>query len=769
MQIYEKIATSANCVLECVAPDCRFWILGYFFYFCQIVFILNQMRRLIFFLGLLAAVMTACEENSIVDVSGTKGEVVISLSSSELGASRIRTRSEEVDVPEIDDFMVEIYSSAGIRLYRDTYANSSGKSILLNSGEYRLLAQHGDSAGVGFSSVWFAADCNFQVRPQTAETVEAVARMAKVKAAVKYGPQIALNYSDFYVELVGEGSKPLTFSKDETRAGYMPAGTITPLVYATVDGELKYFKASPCECAPGDFVTFNVDTKPLIGSLAVSVIIDNGVELIEKELTLSSGLLPKDAPSITVSGFDGGCTLTFTEAVASPLLASGMKADIVAAGKIASCVLGFAPESAAMLDVEETVDLCTVDEVTAGKLKAAGFDWLTVTGGRLAYVDFTGLASRIIGSHCDPDALKSLTFNVKVVDSLGQENISETYTVSEKAPAFSFDVYDWNYYARRIDHLTASVSSGNPDALEVQYYNGSEWIPASLAERSGNDLNFNAVRGLQPVTEYPIRAIYNGNDRFVKEYRYTTEAAAQVGNAGFEEWTTETFNYKVTSQGNRNIDWYLPWNDSQNQDHWWAINSKKTMRSECSGTAFGIGNNFNFKVFPTISYFDGNSRSAQLATITTGKSATNTGPGSIQVVTAAGEMWIGTANDSGDHLIDGHAFPSRPSKMSFSYQYSSVENEKFYVYIELKDKDGNIIFVNEIKDGNETTEWNIMTIPFIYNDITKKITSIYVCFKSSSKSSPGHEVNRTITMPNGNVKAIVGSILRIDDIELIYE
>ncbi|GEM_PF-2659166 len=718
------------------------------------------MRRLIFFLGLLAVIVTACQETSIENVSGAKGEVMISLSSSDLEANGIRTRSEEVDVPEIDDFMVEIYSSAGIRLYRDTYANSSGKSILLNSGEYRLLAQHGDSAGVGFNSVWFAADCNFQVRPQTAETVEAVARMAKVKAAVKYGPQIALNYSDFYVELVGEGSKPLTFSKDETRAGYMPAGTITPLVYATVDGELKYFKASPCECAPGDFVTFNVDTKPLIGSLAVSVIIDNGVELIEKELTLSSGLLPKDAPSITVSGFDGGSTLTFTEAEASPLIASGMKADIVAAGKIASCVLGFTPESAAQLDVEESVDLCTVDEVTAGKLKAAGFDWLTVTGGRLAYVDFTGLASRIIGSHCDPDALKSLTFNVKVVDSLGQENISETYTVSEKAPAFSFDVYDWNYYARRIDHLTASVSSGNPDALEVQYYNGTEWIPASLAGRSGNLLNFNAVKGLQPVTEYPIRAIYNGNDRFVKEYRYTTEAAAQVGNAGFEEWSEWEYYVnkdklvfgKDVYQTN-----YSPYMD--NSEKWWDCNNSETTPGNRTNTGA------TYKSFPMVTYVSGHtgSKAAQVMTIAISNTATSgscVDPRTIK----AGQLFIG--NYGGDME---HSFRSRPSKMSLYYKYKPHNNDTFKAYIYLKN--GSDIIAQGTATPGESSDWTPLSVSLEYNTHEKVASAIYIEFVSSSASgTPPWGLGLSITY-GGNRTAGVhgGSILTVDDIELIYE
>lgn len=760
MQIYEKIATSANCVLECVAPDCRFWILGYFFYFCQIVFILNQMRRLIFFLGFLAALMTACEENSIVDVSGTKGEVVISLSSSELGASRIRTRSEEVDVPEIDDFMVEIYSSAGIRLYRDTYANSSGKSILLNSGEYRLLAQHGDSAGVGFSSVWFAADCNFQVRPQTAETVEAVARMAKVKAAVKYGPQIALNYSDFYVELKGEGTKPLTFSKDETRAGYMPAGTITPLIYATVDGELKYFEASSCECAPGDFVTFNVDTKPLIGSLAVSVVVDNGVELIEKELSIGSAMLPKDAPSITVSGFDGGSTLTFTEAVASPLVASGMKADIVAAGKIASCVLGFTPESAAQLDVDEAVDLCTVDEVTAGKLKAAGFDWLTVAGGRLAYVDFTGLASRIINSHCDPDALKNVSFSLTVTDALSRTVSTEQYSVNEISPELSFVLNDWNAYAKRIDHISASAVTGNPERLQLQYFEGSRWNPVESVSNSGNNVYFKPIKGLNPNTEYKVRAIYNGNENFAIERNVTTENDAQIGNSGFEEWNTQT--HTLNYFGKLYVDWYLPWSDAASS--WWDVNSKLTMPNRKYGTTTQ-----NQICFPMVSYVEtdvnqGN-RSAIVYTV-----HVHDGLAGMDKC-YPGELFIGKADSNGNHSSEGHSFNSRPSKIRFAYKYEPLNGETGYVKVTVSSEDGSVIAVAERTDIMKTDSWSVFEVPELeYSDITKKASSIYISFKSSSSDNPSYNETSIVLANNSSYSNChIGSRLYIDDLRLIYE
>lgn len=731
------------------------------------------MRRTRFVLVCAMAILSACKGIETDVNPDAQGEIMISLSA-EADAVPVAKSATECEVPDVNDFDVEIYKKVGgsqfIRLYRDTYAGFVGKRIPLNVGDYRLLAQHGDSAGVGFNATWFAADQEFTVNPQANETIDAVARMSKVKVAVNYGYNIQNDYSEgYYVKVRGENGLELRFESDESRAGYFPAGELVVEVYAVIDGVWKYHTAVEEVYRPNDFVTFNIDTKPGIGQATVNVVIVRGEEVIERNLeVISSDMLAKDLPTVDFKGFDSSMSTEAMEAVAHP---ERTRVDIVADGKVAGCFLKINSSYLAGcgLPVGE-IDLASADESTAAGFREKGITWLrNMKGERLSFIDFSGYVDNIVNLHCDPDVLKDLSFELRILDNVGQEVSYGPYYIKENAPVFSFEAYDWNYYARRIDHLTASFSEGNPEKFEVQYYDGSEWVSAEKAGSDGKNFTYKPVTGLTPSKEYPVRAIYNGNEKMAKEYRFSTEAAAQVGNAGFEEWTTETFNYKVTLQGNRNIDWYLPWNDSQNQDHWWAVNSKKTMRSECSGTAFGIGNNFNFKVFPTISYFDGNSRSVQLATITTGKSATNTGPGTVDVVTAAGEMWIGTSNDSGDHLIDGHTFSSRPSKMSFSYQYSPVDNEKFYVYVELKDKDGNIIFSDEIKDGNEATEWNIMTIPFIYNDITKKITSIYVCFKSSSESSPGHEVDRTITMPNGNVKAIVGSILRIDDIELIYE
>ena len=88
------------------------------------------MRRLRFLpLGLL--ILLSCSKGDVLP-SGEEGtgEVTIVLSSD--GSSddvSPALKSEETYIPDTDDFEVEIYNSKGIRLYRDTYANSAGRKI----------------------------------------------------------------------------------------------------------------------------------------------------------------------------------------------------------------------------------------------------------------------------------------------------------------------------------------------------------------------------------------------------------------------------------------------------------------------------------------------------------------------------------------------------------------------------------------------------------------------------------------------------------------
>lgn len=326
--------------------------------------------------------------------------------------------------------------------------------------------------------------------------------------------------------------------------------------------------------------------------------------------------------------------------------------------------------------------------------------------------------------------------------------------------------------------VTASAKSRasrtiSSSTVEIQYKEGEDW-------KAWPHQSYDAETGLFLLTglgegasetegvPYTLRAVYKRGGEATslsEELSITTEPKAQVGNAGFEEWHTASHSFNVSADifGNPHYrDWYLPWNENE-ADIWWAVNSKKTMLSECTAA------NLDFKVFPTVSWSSSNKangeKSIQVATVATGAWAVPTGGA---VTAHAGEIWIGTANDNGDHASEGHSFVSRPTSLSFWYQYSPVKSETFYMKIELKAEDGAVLASNEIANGASETAGKTITLPFEYS-VNKKVSSIYMVFKSSTADSPEYNTKVEMEIAGKNQTSHIGSVLRIDDIKLNYE
>jgi hypothetical protein len=132
-----------------------------------------------------------------------------------------------------------------------------------------------------------------------------------------------------------------------------------------------------------------------------------------------------------------------------------------------------------------------------------------------------------------------------------------------------------------------------------------------------------------------------------------------------------------------------------------------------------------------------------------------------------GEIWIGRADDNGNHASDGHAFGSRPQLMRFWYRYSPIGSETFGAIVRLLDSNGNAIAIGEVTDGPSAENWTQMEIPLVYSDLTAKAASIYVSFKSCSGSASISKDSQ-IEIAGEQKKSHIGSVLRIDDVELIY-
>lgn len=727
------------------------------------------MRHIRFVLTCLAAFATvSCTEALEEIATGADGEITVSLTSDGDCRPHLKSAVQEEEVPA-GEFIVEIFKTDGnVRLYRDTYANTENKAIKLNGGDYRLVASHGDPDGCGFDAPYYMGEEMFTVHAQTHEEVHVTAKLANVKVAVEFGEHLVLDYPEHYAVVRSDKDCSLEFSAGEERTGYMPAGNLSLELYAKIDGEWKYYASEPEEYSPNDFVTFHVDTKEGEGSLSLNIKVDDSVELVEKEVEIPQLMLPKEAPKMTFNGFGDSNVIEVVEAGETP---ESLKIDIVADAGIGHCILHINSEYLAGIGVPAEIDLVSVEENVAELLKDNGFDWRGVMQGqRLAYIDLTGVAEKLASEVYDDANPFKAEISFEIEDSNGKKSAeSQSVTIAALKPEFSFSAVPTDAWARSIRGMEISYANLNPAVLKLQYKAAAdgEWQDAGLSSDSGSVLSFNNISGLTPETEYQLRAIYNGNEAAAVQTSLTTEAAAQVGNSGFEEWQTSVFEftYNFFGKHEHNIDWYHPWS-SEETDIWWAVNSRKTMPSSTSI----ISDNWNWVRFPTVAYTTEScqgSHAAVVYSVNVGDWLTSAALVGDRV---AGELFIGTADDSGNHSSEGHYFGSRPDRLEFMYKYDSNGGETFFVNAELYSEDGTVIATASTDSGSASSSWLKFSLPFQYTDTARKAARIYVSFKSTSASEPSVTGNKVITIAdNAQYTGNFGSMLYLDDLQLVYE
>ena len=726
------------------------------------------MRHIRFVLTCLAAFATvSCTEALEEIATGADGEITVSLTSDGDCRPHLKSAVQEEEVPA-GEFIVEIFKTDGnVRLYRDTYANTENKAIKLNGGDYRLVASHGDPDGCGFDAPYYMGEEMFTVHAQTHEEVHVTAKLANVKVAVEFGENLLIDYPEHYAVVRSDKDCSLEFSAGEERTGYMPAGNLSLELYAKIDGEWKYYASEPEEYSPNDFVTFHVDTKEGEGSLSLNIKVDDSVELVEKEVEIPQSMLPKEAPKMTFNGFGDSDVIEVVEAGETP---ESLKIDIVADAGIGHCILHINSEYLARIGVPAEIDLVSVEENVAELLKDNGFDWRGVMQGqRLAYIDLTGVAEKLASEVYDDANPFKAEISFEIEDSNGKKSAeSQSVTIAALKPEFSFSAVQTDAWARSIRGMEISYANLNPAVLKLQYKAAAdgEWQDAGLSSDSGSVLSFNNISGLTPETEYQLRAIYNGNEAAAVQASLTTEAAAQVGNSGFEEWQTSVFEftYNFFGKHEHNIDWYHPWS-SEETDIWWAVNSRVAMPSSTSVASA----NWNWVRFPTVAYTadaaDGGN-AAVIYSVAVGDWTTNISPGTSH----AGELFIGTADDSGNHSSEGHSFGSRPDRLEFMYKYDSNGGETFFVNAELYSEDGTVIATASTDSGSASSSWLKFSLPFQYTDTARKAARIYVSFKSTSASEPSVTGNKVITIAdNTQYTGNFGSMLYLDDLQLVYE
>lgn len=758
------------------------------------------MRRLRFLLIGLALIVMSCVKDEARDGQdgSTPAELTVSLSAdARTGAMATRTDGEEVVaatvpaelVPSVDDFEVEVYNAASkVRLYRDTYVNSVGKIIRLNTGEFRLLAQHGDSLGCGFGKPYFVADHNFELTPENPkQAVNATAVLGNVMSDVAFSENVPGSYYDYYVILRHQdhSKKSLKFVRDENRPGFIPGGNIVIEFYAdlTGNGDWKYAKTESRVYSPGDYVHVNIDVEPRKSNLLFNLTVNDAEETVEVPLDLPAWVTPQDAPSISLAGFDENNKCRVIEGVD---VGMGGSVSILARAAISSCVLNVQSGllEKAGFPVNQDIDIANADADMVKALNDAGIEWNDdLLGCRdLSYINLAGLVEYLNTKSKASKQEKTLaTFTLKVTDEVMKETATSFSVVSVPInPAIS--IKDYNIWATKLVAPTVTVSEGaNRDLFKVQIREQGNPVWSDLADKklhgTGLSLRCDDIDKLKPGTTYQLRVIYNNNLEVASDaFIVATEAAQQIGNSGFEEFSTESFQFTTKSGWTANAesrDWFLPWNSGATaNEKWWAVNSRATMPSVTEP------DNLDFKVFPTVAFsvesaYEG-SKSALIASVQTSDDATSSSDGDTNIRKSVGEIFIGTSSDDGGHASDGKAFKSRPTAFSFYYRYYPVNNETFYVRLELYDSDNNMIAAQEETSlgAPEVDKWTKHVMEIDYLNVMAKAAKIYVSFKSSSlkDTEAGYRSGSNARIEMGGIEytARIGSVLKVDDLELLY-
>lgn len=723
----------------------------------------------------MTALLFSCKTSETEKLDGT-AEVTFQLSADGTH-HRVKSDLAEDLVPDVNDFTVEVFKRENDRrkrLYLDTYLNSTEKHIRLNAGSYYMLAHYGDSLATGFGKPYFQAKSPFEISAdQRHVSVSGVAKLHNVKIAVKYGEDLLRDYPDFLITLASdkEGSKgKLSYTKSETREGFIPAGNLTFTLFrnaedlnqnADENGNIKVTAFTKTIAAePNDFITLSVNTKPAEGKLSVNIEIDRETETVTDEVEISSTYVSTAAPVITLAE-DLKSALEFFEG--DDL--TGALVSIRSTAGYSHVYLDFVSSYLESKGLNSGIDLMDMDENTADVVKGLGIT-ATEMGPevKFAAVDFSGVSQSLKYEAVPFDA----EFKVRVVDNNGNETVSDPFSLKIKKWNASVNVSEANAFARSFRGVTMTSEDGDVSKFALQYRTGNgEWTMVKPESVDGRTLSFAKIGGLAPETAYQFRPVYNRSESLVdKDYvSVTTEAAAQVGNAGFEEWTTETLTVSINwSKNTFTRDWYEAYGESN--EHWWAVTSKKSLPTSVNAIS-----NYNVKTFPSVSYSadkcEGN-YSAHIFSVNIG-SMNTTDAILAGNKTYVGELFIGAADDSGNHSSDGHAFITRPDRCTFKYKYNPRDNEKFYVKIEIKDAAGNVLNSKEDINGPAASEWTEYTIPFDWSNLSVKPAMLTILFKSTSASSPAAKANQVLEVAGKEEAGHFGSSLRIDDIQMIYE
>lgn len=330
-----------------------------------------------------------------------------------------------------------------------------------------------------------------------------------------------------------------------------------------------------------------------------------------------------------------------------------------------------------------------------------------------------------------------------------------------RAPRFIVRVNESDVYSNRAavsvtDRLArAAVDLASLDFVVSQ--NGSDVaVPGNVESDSYK------ITELTPGTEYKVRINHEERSNIVK---FTTEAELQFPNSNLESWYSENaYTGQALGIGQTDIKrWFAT--------DWSTRNPMTTAQSSgttCYYTSFS----------GTVPVDTERGKSAEISTLGYGTGSTfssGSGSGNNKYV-AAGMLFVGdykAASETSETISYGKPFEARPSAFNFWYKFAPVSGESFKAHMVVENRNGDNVTElgrGELISSDAVSDFTQASVNINYTDTSLKATHAYIVFLSSTADSPAYVAK---TGSKGLFAGYadsrrVGSVLTVDDIELIY-
>ncbi|MEG1896712.1 MAG: DUF4493 domain-containing protein [Mucinivorans sp.] len=687
----------------------------------------------------------------------------------EAGHSRAQVNLE---APDVNIFSVSLYrldplSTTEPRkwVFTKPYGELR-EAINLTEGQYEIIAEYGNDKVFNTDKPYYIANQDFTINRGYVTTIDLTASIKPFVVDVTYSADFDKNFTDYYVEAeIDNVTNDYIFARKgtpPTRAYIAPSNTRLLLRGTLKDGNKPYSSIIREINSPGkELYTFKLNVLPKGHTIDIGI--DVTVTTITSEGKIPGELLP-DQPAVPAA------QMKYYETVTTPVAPTSSEVElksVISFKKIAFTFAGEAFKAAGLNAVTYSTD--KTNELAA--MKAAGITFIEADITKINTMDptadpanivamtkvnFAGLAQKMLTAGGVETAH---TFTCTTTDITGKTN-TNTITISVLPPVFTMPAPSpGNIWSKTVDFevLTAANVTHGDFAKMSTTDGGFKYQSSTDGTTWTNVASGSSCSNLVSGRQCYLRAVYRGNI-FSTPAAFTTEATAQVPNGNMEDW-------QIWPRSTEYYPRYEPWTTSQ-EAYWNSSNVRgytytvsRTQYNTLSGVMYTSEAHLGSKAAEIRSVkINVSGRQNVCGKLLTGTLTTGSPNGSL------------SGNNNPENIVEGRPFTSRPTKVSYWRRYDKWGTDNYVVTVRLRN--GETVIAEGIATGsNPISSFEKEEIALTYSRTDLPATSLFLCF-ASSKDDNFDQRKKYVSYPNSwdkNWQAYVGSVLYVDDIELVYD